>query len=101
MAIEIHPAELRRRLGAGEDVYLLDVREGFEVEAWAFPGAVNIPLGELGARTHELPADRPIVVVCHAGVRSAAAADALVRAGWQAVSLAGGTVAWATTAGDR
>lgn len=97
MAIEIHPTELRRRLGAGEDVYLLDVREQFEVEEWAFPGAVNIPLGELGARTAELPADRAIVVVCHAGVRSAAATDALVQAGWQAESLAGGTMAWLAT----
>jgi rhodanese-related sulfurtransferase len=101
MAIEIHPADLRRRLGAGEDVYLLDVREPFEVEEWAFPGAVNIPLGELGARTAELPADRVIVVICHAGVRSAAATDALVKAGWQAESLAGGTMAWIATAEDR
>lgn len=101
MAIEIHPGELRRRLGAGEGVYLLDVREPFEVEEWEFPGAVNIPLGELGARTAELPVDRAIVVICHAGVRSGAATDALLKAGWQAESLAGGTMAWIATTEDR
>lgn len=94
MTAEIDPHELRRRLAQGEDLYLLDVREPDEVAEWAFPGAVNIPLGQLGGRTGELPTDRPIVVLCHAGVRSAAAADALVGAGWPAESLAGGTVAW-------
>jgi sulfur-carrier protein adenylyltransferase/sulfurtransferase len=97
MATEIQPNELRGRLRAGEDVYVLDVREPAEVAEWAFPGAVNIPLGELGGRTGELPSDRSIVVVCHAGVRSEAAADALSNAGWPAVSLAGGAVAWVST----
>ena len=97
MATEIHPEALRQRLDAGEEIYLLDVREPYEVEEWAFPGAVNIPLGELGSRTAELPAGRAIVVICHAGVRSAAATDALVQAGWPAESLAGGTMAWVAT----
>ncbi len=61
------------------------------------PGGRNIPLGELGARAGELPTDRRIVVVCHAGLRSAAAADALDRAGWRASNLAGGVVAWLAT----
>lgn len=98
MAIEIQAVELRQRIDGGEDLYLLDVREPSEVEEWAFPGAVNIPLGELGTRTSELPADRVIVVVCHAGVRSAAASDTLVRAGWRSESLAGGALAWIATA---
>lgn len=94
MVMEITAQELRQRLLAGDDVYVLDVREPSEVAEWAFPGAVNIPLGELGSRTAELPDDRPIVVVCHAGVRSAKAAETLSRAGWDAASLAGGAVAW-------
>jgi rhodanese-related sulfurtransferase len=100
MPVEVQPDDLRRRLDDGEDIYLLDVREPFEVEEWAFPGAVNIPLGQLGSRTAELPVDRAIVVICHAGVRSAAATDALVKAGWLAESLAGGTSAWTATAGS-
>lgn len=100
MAIEVQPTELRRRLDDKEDIFLLDVREPFEVDEWAFPGAINIPLGQLGSRTAELPVDRVIVVICHAGVRSAAATDALVKGGWQAESLAGGTAAWSATAGS-
>ncbi len=94
MVVEIGMQELRERQRRGDDLYLLDVREPDEVAEWAFPGAVNIPLGELGSRTAELPPDRPIVVVCHAGVRAAAAAEALTRAGWPAESLAGGALAW-------
>lgn len=97
MAVEVHPTELRQRLEDGEGLFLLDVREPSEVEDWAFPGAVNIPLGELGSRTDELPVDRVIVVICHAGVRSAVAGDALVQGGWRAESLAGGTSAWIAT----
>lgn len=97
MGTEVSPSELRRRLAEGDAVYVLDVREHHEVAEWAFPGAVHIPLGELGARTGELPADDMIVVVCHVGVRSDAAATALRRAGWSAVSLAGGTMAWMAT----
>jgi rhodanese-related sulfurtransferase len=100
VSTEITPDELRARFGAGEDVFLLDVREPHEVAAWAFPNAVNIPLGQLGGRTSELPDDRPIVVACHSGVRSAAAAEALTRAGWSATNLAGGAVAWLATEPD-
>ncbi len=91
---DITPAELRRRLDAGEGIFVLDVRETEEVAEWAFPGAHHIPLGEMGERTAELPRDGTIVVVCHAGVRSAVAAEALTRAGWPALNLAGGVVAW-------
>lgn len=98
MTVEVQPEDLRGRLAAGETVFLLDVREPDEVAAQAFPGAHHIPLGELGERTGELPLEGAIVVVCHAGVRSAVAAQALTRAGWPAESLAGGIDAW--SAGD-
>ncbi|HVX20048.1 MAG TPA: rhodanese-like domain-containing protein [Acidimicrobiales bacterium] len=101
MAADVQPDQLRQRLRSGEDVFVLDVREPDEVAEWAFPGAVNIPLGQLGSRTGELPAGRPIVVVCHSGVRSAAAADALDKAGWPAENLAGGAVAWVSTEPDQ
>lgn len=90
----MQPSELRARLAAGEPVFVLDVREPAEVAEQPFPGAHHIPLGELSDRTSELPLDGPIVVVCHAGVRSAVAAAALTRAGWPAESLAGGVEAW-------
>jgi rhodanese-related sulfurtransferase len=91
---EVDPAEVKARLARGEDVFLLDVREPAEVEEWAYPVGVNIPLGQLGDRLDEVPADRTIVVACHVGGRSAAAAKALSDAGWTAENLTGGAVAW-------
>jgi rhodanese-related sulfurtransferase len=94
---EIQPHEVRDRRRAGEDIFLLDVREREEVAHWAYPDAVNIPLGELGDRVREVPTDRVVVVACHTGGRSAAATEALVRAGFSAQNLAGGAVAWAAS----
>jgi rhodanese-related sulfurtransferase len=92
---EVEPAEVKARLARGEDVFLLDVREPDEVEAWAYPIGVNIPLGQLGDRLDEVPRDVTIVVACAVGGRSASAARALSDAGWTAENLTGGAVAWA------
>ena len=74
--------------------YLLDVREPEEWEAGHVPGAVHIPLGELGARYTELEAGRPLYVICRSGSRSAHAAHALAGAGWDASNVADGMVGW-------
>ena len=79
---EVEPDEVRARIAHGEDVFLLDVREPDEVEAWAYPVGVNIPLGQVGDRLDEMPKGRTIVVACHMGGRSATAAHALSEAGW-------------------
>jgi rhodanese-related sulfurtransferase len=94
---EVEPDEVRGRISRGEDVFLLDVREPHEVEEWAYPIGVNIPLGQLSARVGELPQDTTIVVACHAGGRSAQAATALSDAGYTAENLTGGAIAWAET----
>lgn len=91
---EVWPAEVKARIARGEPVFLLDVREPFEVEEWAYPIGVNIPLGELGDRLDEVPSDQTIVVACRSGHRSASAAKALSDAGWTAENLAGGAIAW-------
>jgi rhodanese-related sulfurtransferase len=97
---EVEPDEIRARLAAGEDVFLLDVREPDEVAEWAYPIGVNIPLGQLGDRLAELPEGRTIVVACHLGGRSAQAATALSEIGWTAENLTGGAVAWAASEPD-
>jgi rhodanese-related sulfurtransferase len=94
---EVEPDEIRARLARGEDVFLLDVREPDEVAEWAYPVGINIPLGQVGDRLAELPSDQTIVVACHAGGRSAAAASALSEAGYTAENLTGGALAWAAT----
>ncbi len=74
--------------------YLLDVREPEEHELASLEGGVLIPMGELGARLAELPKDRPIVVMCHHGIRSAHAVHHLREAGFDALNLSGGIDAW-------
>lgn len=73
---------------------ILDVREGFEVAEGMIPGALHIPMGQLGSRLGDLDKDRPIIVVCRSGHRSAAVADALNQAGYTADTMAGGMTAW-------
>ena len=74
---------------------LLDVREPDEWETAHVPGALHIPLGELGRRFQDLPRGREIVVICRSGRRSANAQDAIEAAGFGPVAnLSGGMIAW-------
>lgn len=94
---EISPVALRARLDAGEDLLLLDVREPFEAELAAIPGARLIPLGQLSGALAELEPyrDRPVVVHCKTGGRSRRACLELVAKGFNRVeNLAGGIEAW-------
>ena len=89
---EIDVAELARRHAEG--AYVLDVRQPDEYEAGHVPGAVLVPLDQLEARLEEVPSDRPLLVICKSGGRSAAAVQALTGAGYDATNVAGGTMAW-------
>jgi rhodanese-related sulfurtransferase len=89
----VDPAEARRRLETG--AVLLDVREPDEWDTGHAPEATWIPMGDVGARQAELSPDRPIVVVCRSGGRSAKVTSALRQAGYDATNLAGGMQAWA------
>jgi glyoxylase-like metal-dependent hydrolase (beta-lactamase superfamily II) len=93
---QINASDVAARLGTDDEPFILDVRNPDEVAAWAIPGAVNIPLGDLAARGSEIPRDRELVVVCASGRRSSRATDALSRAGFDAHNLTGGMVAWGT-----
>ncbi|MGI8665073.1 MAG: rhodanese-like domain-containing protein [Jatrophihabitans sp.] len=73
---------------------LLDVREQHEWDAGHAPQARLLPMSELAERAGELPRDVQLVCVCHVGGRSAAVSAALNRAGWQAINLTGGMLAW-------
>ncbi|MFC3690413.1 adenylyltransferase/sulfurtransferase MoeZ [Aquipuribacter hungaricus] len=93
--------ELRDRLEArerGEDDFLLvDVREPDEADIVSIPGAVLVPKGEFlsGAALERLPADRPVVLHCKAGTRSAEVLAVLKGAGFSdAVHVGGGVLAW-------
>ena len=91
---EIRPEELKARLDAGNDVFILDVREPHEYQICNLGGHL-IPLGELPARLNELDSSREIVAHCRSGVRSAKAVTLLRQAGFAKVkNLAGGILAW-------
>jgi len=79
-----------------EGALLLDVREPDEYDAGHAPGARSVPLGELGGRLAELSGATTVICVCRTGARSATAAEALTGAGYDAVNLVGGMLAWAT-----
>ncbi len=93
--IEISVSELKRRVDAGEQLLVLDVREPYELQTAALPFATPIPMGEVAERIGELPHDRAIAVLCHGGVRSARVTQFLVQSGYErAVNVAGGIDAW-------
>lgn len=73
---------------------ILDVRRAAERDAGAMPGSINIAHTRLAARLGELPKDRPIVVHCRSGARSAYATALLQRHGYDVTNLAGGYLAW-------
>jgi rhodanese-related sulfurtransferase len=95
---EILPEELSERLRRGERFLILDVREPEEIAIAAFPGAAQIPMGEIPSRVAGLDPDQETVVVCHHGIRSAQVAMYLARLGFERVSnLSGGIDLWSAT----
>jgi len=87
--------ELKRRFDAGDDTFLLDVREPQEYQICTIPRSTLIPLGDLPSRLSELEGRRNIVVHCKSGVRSAKAVKLLREAGFvDAVNLQGGILDW-------
>jgi sulfur-carrier protein adenylyltransferase/sulfurtransferase len=92
---EMQVEELKRRLDAGENLFVLDVREPHEYQICNIGGHL-IPLGDLPKRVNELDSSREIVAHCRSGVRSAKAVGFLQQAGFKKVhNLAGGILAWA------
>jgi molybdopterin/thiamine biosynthesis adenylyltransferase/rhodanese-related sulfurtransferase len=87
--------ELKQKMDALELFELIDVREAFEYEIARIDGAKLIPLGEIAERVSELQRERPIVVHCHSGRRSAEAVRLLQQRGFANVyNLEGGIDAW-------
>lgn len=86
--------KLQEALEAG--AVLVDVRMPHEYEEMRVPGATLVPLPDLGRRAHEVPKGQRVYLICASGARSLVAAEALNQAGWDTVSVSGGTVAWAS-----
>ncbi|WP_224389408.1 adenylyltransferase/sulfurtransferase MoeZ [Pseudonocardia sp. ICBG1293] len=89
--------ELKQMIDAGKDFQLIDVRELHEYEIVKIPGSVLIPKDRIlsGAALSEIAQDRPVVLHCKSGGRSAEALAALHRAGFRdAVHVGGGVLSW-------
>jgi len=87
--------ELKQRLDAGEDVFVLDVREPYEYQI-ANIGAKLIPQNDVPKRLDEIDRNREVVVHCRSGQRSQRIAEYLAQQGYGNVkNLAGGILAWA------
>jgi adenylyltransferase/sulfurtransferase len=94
------PAELQGLRDRGADLLLLDVRQPEEHAKASIEGARLLPLGELPGRLAELGdwKQRPVVVMCHHGARSARACEILTENGFADVAnLSGGIDAWSLT----
>lgn len=86
-------SDLKAAADAG--AYVLDVRTPAEFAEGHISGAVNLPLDEVQARAAEVPADRPVYVICRSGNRSAQASTLLRAAGKDVRNVAGGMTDWA------
>jgi rhodanese-related sulfurtransferase len=94
---EIAIDELDTLIQSGS-VRVLDVREDWEFRRGRVPGAVNAPLKKLPLRAPQLKHDKPYAVICESGSRSRGATNFLLDHGFEgAVSVKGGTSAWART----
>ncbi|MEP6820439.1 MAG: rhodanese-like domain-containing protein [bacterium] len=93
---EITATELKQRLGNGDDIQIIDVREDNEVAIAKLPNTIHIPLGQIVNRMSEIDPARETVVHCKLGGRSARAIEALKRSGFTGnlLNLAGGITAW-------
>lgn len=86
--------ELKLRIDAGEQIFILDVREPWEYKIAQIGGKL-IPMNDIPQRLAEIDREREIVVHCHHGVRSQRVAEFLQQSGYpRVVNLAGGIDAW-------
>src|SRR6266496_1486979 len=93
----ITATDLKGMLDAGENIFLVDVREPNEYEIVSIPGATLIPKGEFlsGAALERLPQDKRIVLHCKSGARSAEVLAVIKDGGFSdAVHVGGGVLAW-------
>ncbi len=94
-SIDATSAEARLRAGEVPAPILVDVREPHEFAGSRAVGATHMPMSSLGPRIAELPRDRPLFIICHAGQRSAMVTGYLLANGWTDVhNVTGGMIAW-------
>ena len=91
---QLQAIQLKKKLDNKEDIFLLDVREGWEFALASIDGSENFPMGEVIDRQQEFAFEEEIVVICHYGERSQLVAQELVECGFNVYNLIGGIDAW-------
>jgi rhodanese-related sulfurtransferase len=90
-------AALKDALASEKPPTLLDVRSAAEFAGGHVPGAINVPLGEIGGRLGEF--DGEVWLICRSGSRSSGAAKEADQQGRTVVNVSGGTIAWRMSGG--
>jgi rhodanese-related sulfurtransferase len=91
---EMTAKEVEALLIEGEELNIIDVREVDEVSVGKIPGAVNIPLGLIEFRMHELDKVKEYITVCRSGGRSGRASQFLHYQGFKVINMNGGMLSW-------
>lgn len=100
----ISPEDLAEMINNHEDLFLMDVREPFELMAFgAVPGVINIPTSEITGRLNEIPRNgRKVVVICQSGNRSFEVSHFLAKKGFSGIlNLESGTSGWMQSRNPR
>lgn len=66
---KITALELKQKINANENLFLLDIRENYEREISHIP-SIHIPMGDVASKTNEIPKDKEIVIICRSGKRA-------------------------------
>lgn len=91
---QITSGQLKEWLESGHDFQLIDVREGWEREAYNI-GGLHMPMSELLAHTTEIPKHKDVVLYCEKGIRSVLIIQRLESSGFSnLINLSGGMSAW-------
>ena len=93
MSTDYTPREVAALIAQG-NVQLIDVRQAHEHEAGRIPGSRLIQLADLPIQAQTIDVDKPVILYCRSGSRSAMATGALVRAGYDAHNMVGGMLEW-------
>jgi rhodanese-related sulfurtransferase len=91
--MDIDVVQVAEQARAGK-IQLIDVRESYEWDAGRIAGARHLAVGELTAQAETIDRETPVVFYCRVGGRSAMAANAFRRAGYDAYTMTGGLLAW-------
>ena len=101
MMQQVSPATLKEWIKDGKDFMLVDVRQGWEREAYNI-GGEHMPLEDILPRQSEIPKDKDVVLYCEKGIRSSIIIQRLENLGFNNLyNLSGGMKAWKADVGTN